>query len=208
MVDAATLVLLGIFTALFFDFMNGFHDAANAIATIVVTKVLTPHQAVLMAAVANFSGALLFTVAVAKTIGKGIVDPSAITILIIISALAGAIIWDVITWLLGIPTSSSHALIGGLIGSVLVTTGISFINWLGILKIFAFIFIAPVLGLAGAFVFAVVIINIFRRSNPMKLNNLFKRLQLLSSFLYSMGHGTNDAQKTMGIKLCYCSLLA
>lgn len=199
MVDATTLVLLGIFTALFFDFMNGFHDAANAIATIVVTKVLTPHQAVLMAAFANFIGAFVFTVAVAETIGKGIVNPSAVNIFVIIAALLGAIIWDVITWLLGIPTSSSHALIGGLIGSVLVTTGVKFLNSYGIFKIIAFIFIAPVLGLIGASVFTILIINIFRRSHPSRLNFMFRKLQLLSSFFYSLGHGTNDAQKTMGI---------
>lgn len=199
MVEAATLVLLGIFVALFFDFINGFHDAANAIATIVVTKVLTPHQAVLMAAAANFIGAFVFSVAVAETVGKGIVDPSAITIPIIIAALMAAIIWDTFTWLLGLPTSSSHALIGGLIGSVIVTTGITFLNFFGILKIITFIFVAPILGLIGATFFTVIILNVFRKTHPVKLNYFFRKLQLVSSFFYSLGHGTNDAQKTMGI---------
>jgi len=199
MVDAATLVLFGIFAALFFDFMNGFHDAANAIATIVVTKVLTPHQAVIMAAIANFFGALVFSVAVANTIGRGIVDPKAVTILIIIAGLLGAIVWDVITWILGLPTSSSHALIGGLIGSVLVTSGIRYLNFFGILKIFAFIFAAPILGLIGAAFFTIVIINLFRNQHPLKLNTIFRKIQLISSFFYSVSHGSNDAQKTMGV---------
>ncbi|PIN86801.1 anion permease [Candidatus Woesearchaeota archaeon CG10_big_fil_rev_8_21_14_0_10_44_13] len=199
MVSTATLVLIGIFTALLFDFINGFHDAANAIATVVITKVLKPHQAVLMAALANFVGAFVFSVAVAKMIGKGIVNPSAITIYVILAALAGAIIWDLITWVMGLPTSSSHALIGGLIGSVFVTTGIKYLNFMGIMKVFFFIFVAPVMGMIGAAFFAILIINLFRNHHPLKLNKIFKRLQLASSFFYSVGHGTNDAQKSMGI---------
>lgn len=197
--SALMLVLFGVSLALIFDFINGFHDAANAIATIVVTKVLTPHQAVLMAAFANFVGAFVFGVAVAKTIGKGIVDPSVVTVSVIIAALFGAIIWDVITWLLGLPTSSSHALIGGLIGSAIVSTGFNFFNFMGIFKIFLFIFVAPLLGLIGASFFTVLILNIFRKQHPMALNFIFRKLQLVSSFFYSLGHGTNDAQKTMGI---------
>jgi len=199
MADVPTLVIVTIGIALLFDFMNGFHDAANAIATIVVTKVLTPHQAVLMAALANFIGAFVFSVHVANTVGKGIVDPSAITIYIIMAALIGATAWDVITWLIGIPTSSSHALIGGLIGSVLVTTGTKLIHFGNILKIFAFIFVAPGLGFIGTLLLTVLIMNLFRKSNPNSTNSLFSKLQLASSFFYSLGHGTNDAQKTMGI---------
>jgi PiT family inorganic phosphate transporter len=199
MVSLEILVLIGISTALVFDFLNGFHDAANAIATIVVTKVLTPHQAVLMAALANFVGAFVFSVAVAETIGKGIVNPSAVNVYIILSAICGAIAWNIITWLLGLPASSSHGLIGGLIGSVLITSGTSFLNLSGIMTIFAFIFFAPLLGFVGATFFTILIMNIFRRQHPVKLAALFKRLQLFSSFFYSVGHGTNDAQKTMGI---------
>jgi PiT family inorganic phosphate transporter len=199
MVSIEILVLLGVSTALIFDFLNGFHDAANAIATIVVTKVLTPHQAVLMAALANFVGAFVFSVAVAEMIGKGIVNPSAINVYIILAAIMGAIVWNIITWLMGLPASSSHALIGGLIGSVLITSGTGFLYLGGILKIFVFIFFAPILGFIIASFFTVFILNISRKQHPLKLNMLFKRLQLFSSFFYSLGHGTNDAQKTMGI---------
>jgi inorganic phosphate transporter, PiT family len=199
MVSTIALVFVGVGLALFFDFLNGFHDAANAIATIVVTKVLTIRQAVLMAAFANFIGAFVFTVAVAETIGKGIVDPAKLSVLVVISALIGAIVWDIITWLLGLPTSSSHALIGGLIGSVIITGGLHSLNYLGILKIFFFIFVAPVLGFIGAAFFTVLIMNIFKRHQPFRINILFRKMQLLSSFFYSLGHGTNDAQKTMGI---------
>src|SRR3989344_6357479 len=160
MVSTAILVTIGIFTALFFDFINGFHDAANSIATVVVTKVLTPHQAVMMAAFANFIGAFVFSVAVAKMVGKGIVSPSAITAYVILAALIGAIVWDIITWLLGIPTSSSHALIGGLIGSGFMTTGLTYLNIMGILKVLLFIFIAPAVGFAGAAFFTIVLINL------------------------------------------------
>jgi PiT family inorganic phosphate transporter len=199
MVSIEILVLIGISSALVFDFLNGFHDAANAIATVVVTKVLTPHQAVAMAALANFVGAFVFSVAVAETIGKGIVDPSALNVYIILAAICGAIAWNVITWLLGLPASSSHALIGGLIGSVLITSGTAFLNFFGIAKIFVFIFFAPFLGFIGAGFFTILIMNVFWKQHPVKLGSLFKRLQLFSSFFYSVGHGSNDAQKTMGI---------
>ncbi len=199
MVDVFFVALFGVAIALFFDFINGFHDAANSIATIVTTKVLTPHQAVVMAALANFIGAFVFSIEVAKTIGKGIVDPSTITVTVAIAALVGAIIWDLITWFLGLPTSSSHALIGGIIGSVVVTTGFEFLNLYSILKILLFIFIAPMIGLIGATFFVVLILNLFSKTHPLKLSYFFKKLQLFSSFFYSIGHGTNDAQKTMGV---------
>jgi len=197
--EISTLIVITIAIAFAFDFMNGFHDAANAIATIVVTKVLTPRQAVFMAAIANFVGAFVFNVSVATTIGKGIVDPATITIYIIMAALLGATAWDIITWYFGIPTSSSHALIGGLIGSVLISSGLRVIHVYSILKIFLFIFVAPMLGFIGASFVTVLIFNLFRKSRPAAVNKLFSRLQLVSSFLYSLGHGTNDAQKTMGI---------
>ena len=194
-----TFAFIIIVLALIFDFLNGFHDAANSIATVVVTRVLRPFQAVLMAGVANFFGFIIFGVTIAKTIGTGIVDSSVITLPIIFAALVGAIIWNILTWLLGLPTSSSHALIGGLVGSTLTAIGISAIKVLGVVKIFTFIFIAPLLGMLGAVIFTSIIIWIFHTMNRERINLLFKRLQLISAALYSMGHGTNDAQKTMGV---------
>jgi len=185
--------------ALSFDFLNGFHDAANAIATIVVTKTLTPFQAVLLAGFANFIGYFVFGVAIAKMVGQGIIDTSYVTLPLIFSALLGAIIWNILTWLLGLPTSSSHALIGGLIGSGIAAAGFGIIIPSGIIKVFLFIFVAPSLGMVGAVIFTTLIIWLFHKSDRIKSNRLFKRLQLVSATFYSVGHGTNDAQKTMGI---------
>lgn len=193
------IVILTIFVALAFDFVNGFHDSANAIATIVVTRVLTPHQAVIVAAIGNFIGAFVFPVTVATTIGKGIINPSAVTTTLLIAALLGAIIWDLITWRWGLPTSSSHALIGGLLGAALVGKGASVIKWSSIIKMTEFIVIAPLLGGIGAFIFAIIVFFIVRNYRPAIVNNYFRKLQLLSSTFYAVSHGTNDAQKTMGI---------
>jgi len=192
-------VLVIIALALFFDFLNGFHDSANSIATVVTTRVLTPRQAVLMAAIANFISAFVFTTAVAATIGKGIVQPFAISSGTILAGLAGASIWNIITWYLGLPTSSSHALIGGLIGATLIRSGIKALILQGIIKAFTFIFIAPILGMLGAIIFTIVILLVVKNRSNTKLNKLFAKLQIVSSFAYSLGHGTNDAQKTMGI---------
>jgi len=194
-----TIVVITIILALIFDFVNGFHDSANAIATIVVTRVLTPHQAVLIAAIGNFIGAFLFPVAVATTIGKGIIDPQAVSVVVLVSSLAGAIIWDLITWFLGLPTSSSHALIGGLLGAALVAKGPLVVHWGGILTTTKFIVIAPFLGGVGAFIFTIIIFFIVRNKRPVKINNYFRKLQLISSTFFAVSHGTNDAQKTMGI---------
>jgi len=194
-----SIVVLTIFLALFFDFVNGFHDSANAIATIVVTRVLTPHQAVIIAALGNFIGAFVFPVAVATTIGKGIIDPGSITTAILVTALFGAIIWDLITWRWGLPTSSSHALIGGMIGAALVSKGLSAVNWGGIIKTIEFIVIAPLLGGIGAFLFAILVFYLVRNTRPAKVNKYFQKLQLISATFYAVSHGTNDAQKTMGI---------
>lgn len=185
--------------ALFFDFLNGFHDAANAIATVVVTKTLSPKQAVLLAGVGNFVGYFIFGVAIATTVGKGVIDSSIVTLPLILSALVGAIIWNILTWLAGLPTSSSHALIGGLVGSAIAAVGPGALLWSGLLNVLLFILVAPALGMIGAFLFTIAILNIFRKSDRRKSNKLFKRLQLLSATMYSIGHGTNDAQKTMGI---------
>jgi inorganic phosphate transporter, PiT family len=193
------LVLIVIAFSLIFDFFNGFHDAANAIATIVITKTLSPGQAVILAGLANFVGYFTFGVAVANTIGKGVVDIHFITLPVIIAALLGAIIWNIITWLLGLPTSSSHALIGGLVGSGLAAAGYKAIILSGVLKIASFIVIAPVLGGLGAIIFTTFIIRLFWKAKPEFTRKLFKNLQLVSASFYAIGHGTNDAQKSMGI---------
>jgi len=185
--------------ALLFDFMNGFHDAANSIATIVSTRVLKPHQAVIWASAFNFLAYFLFELKVAGTIGKGTIDPSIVDHYVIFGALVGAIIWNVITWYYGIPSSSSHALVGGLVGAALVKAGIGGLVTSGVLKIIAFIFIAPLLGflLGGALMVAVS--WICRNMAPRKVDKHFRRFQLLSAAAYSLGHGGNDAQKTIGI---------
>src|ERR1044071_7132883 len=193
-----TLVLL-ILLALAFDFMNGFHDAANSIATVVSTGVLKPWQAVLWAAFFNFVAIGLFHLGVAATVGKGIVDPSFVDNRLIFGALIGAISWNLITWYYGIPSSSSHALIGGLIGAALIKAGAAPLLWPGILKTAAFIFISPLLGLLlGALIMLGLSWICFRHS-PRRVDRWFRRLQLCSSAAYSLGHGGNDAQKTMGI---------
>jgi PiT family inorganic phosphate transporter len=194
-----TLAIIIIAIALIFDFLNGFHDAANAVATIVVTRTLTPLQAVLMAGFANFIGFLIFGVTIAVTIGKGIVHIEYITISIIFAGLIAAIAWNIATWILGLPTSSSHALIGGLVGSAVAAFGFKAMIFSGMLKIFLFIFIAPLLGMLGGIILTVLISWLFRKSNYSKSNKVFKKLQLASAFFYCLGHGTNDAQKTMGI---------
>jgi inorganic phosphate transporter, PiT family len=193
-----TLVLL-VLLALAFDFMNGFHDAANSIATVVSTQVLRPWQAVLWAAFFNVLAWAVFHLAVAATVGKGIVEPSFVDSRVIFGALIGAISWNLITWYYGIPSSSSHALIGGLIGGVLPKAGLTPLLWPGILKTAAFILVAPLLGMAlGALIMLLVSWICFRQS-PRRVDRWFRRLQLFSSAAYSLGHGGNDAQKTMGI---------
>ncbi|MBI1829071.1 MAG: inorganic phosphate transporter [Thaumarchaeota archaeon] len=193
------LAIGAIIAALVFDFLNGFHDAANSIATVVGTRVLRPLHAVAMAAVANFAGPFLFGVAVATTIGKGIIDPNFVTLNIIIGALAGAIIWDIITWLLGLPTSSSHALIGGIIGAGIAGVGTQAIIFGGLQKVATGIIVSPIVGLVVAFLLATLLITIFAKKRPSSVNSAFGRLQLISSAYFSLTHGANDGQKTMGI---------
>jgi PiT family inorganic phosphate transporter len=192
-------ILFLIFLALAFDFLNGFHDSANSIATIVSTRVLTPRQAVVWAAFFNFVAFLFFGLHVANTIGKGFVDPSIIDFRIIFSTLIGACLWDIMTWYVGLPTSSSHALMGGLIGAALVKAGVYSLVWKGILKTIVFIFISPLLGFFLALVFGSAVYWIFRNKSPSQVDHFFRKGQLLSAALYSLGHGGNDAQKTMGI---------
>ena len=193
------LAIGAILTALIFDFLNGFHDAANSIATVVGTRVLRPLQAVSLAAAANFVGPFVFGVAVATTIGKGIINPDFVTIYIIIGALVGAIIWDVITWLLGLPTSSSHALVGGILGAGIAGAGVHAIIFDGLGKVAIGIVVSPVVGLITAFLIAVLLITLFAKRRPSKVNSVFGRLQLVSATYFSLTHGANDGQKTMGI---------
>jgi len=185
--------------ALLFDFMNGFHDAANSIATVVSTGVLKPHQAVAFAAVFNFVAILVFELKVAATVGKGIVEPGVVDHHVVFGALIGASAWNVLTWLYGIPSSSSHALIGGIVGAVMAKAGASQLIAAGIVKTVAFIFVSPLLGFLLASLMMVAVSWIFRRSSPMRVDAWFRRLQLVSAGLYSLGHGGNDAQKTIGI---------
>jgi PiT family inorganic phosphate transporter len=192
------LVLL-VALALIFDFLNGFHDAANSIATVVSTGVLRPYQAVIWAAFFNLLAVAVFELKVAATIGKGIIAPEFIDAHLIFGALVGAIAWNLITWYYGIPSSSSHALIGGLIGAAIAKAGMAPLLWPGILKTVAFIVISPLLGLLLGALIMVGVSWIFFRSSPHRVDKLFRRAQLFSSALYSLGHGSNDAQKTMGI---------
>ena len=192
------LVLL-VVLALIFDFLNGFHDAANSIATVVSTGVLRPYQAVIWAAFFNLLAIGIFELKVAATIGKGIVAPEYIDAHLIFGALIGGIAWNLITWYYGIPSSSSHALIGGLIGAAMAKAGTAPLLMPGILKTVAFIVISPLLGLVLGALIMVGVSWIFFRSSPHRVDKLFRRAQLFSSALYSLGHGSNDAQKTMGI---------
>ncbi|TLX81812.1 MAG: inorganic phosphate transporter, partial [Thaumarchaeota archaeon] len=171
----------------------------NSIATVVGTRILRPLQAVAMAAIANFVGPFLFGVAVATTIGKGIINPDFVTMQIVIGALAGAIVWDIITWLLGLPTSSSHALVGGILGAGLAGAGVKAVIFDGLQKVGMGIVISPVVGLVVAFLLATLLMTLFARSKPHMVNSLFGRLQLISSAYFSLTHGANDGQKTMGI---------
>jgi inorganic phosphate transporter, PiT family len=193
-----TVVAL-ITVALAFDYINGFHDAANSIATVVSTRVLSPGQAVIWAAAFNFIAAFAFGTAVAKTIGRGMIELSAVTFGVIFGGLMGAIIWDLITWYFGLPTSSSHALIGGYAGAAVANYGPDAIISSGWTKTLIYIIVAPLLGMVLAFLISVLTLNVFRRATPRRVDRVFRKLQLVSAAAYSLGHGGNDAQKTMGI---------
>src|SRR3989338_2891381 len=199
MADPLGLVIAGIGIALLFDFGNGFNDAANSISTVIATHVLTLRQAVFLAAGANFVAAFIFGVAVATTIGKGIIDPSAVSIVMVISALIGSVIWVFATTFFGQPISASHALIGGLVGAGISAAGLGVLNLPGIFTVIIFIFLAPFAGLFGAVIFSILVLWIVRKKSPSVVNNYFKKLQLISVSIYSKSHGTNDAQKTMGV---------
>ena len=194
-----TFVVIIILVALTFDFLNGFHDAANSIATVVSTRVLSPQKAVLWAAFFNFVAAFVMGTAVAKTMGKGMIDLSVVTNEVILAGLIGAIAWNLFTWYYGLPVSSSHALIGGYAGAAVAKAGLGAILIAGWTKTLIFIVLAPLMGLFVGFLLMVLVSWTFRRWHPFKLDQLFRRLQLVSAGLYSLGHGGNDAQKTMGI---------
>ena len=194
-----TIIVVLVGLALLFDFMNGFHDAANSIATIVSTRVLKPYQAVIWAAVFNAVAYFLFELKVASTIGKGTIDASIVDHYVIFGALIGAIVWNVITWYYGIPSSSSHALVGGLVGAAVAKAGPGALVWSGVGKIVAFIFIAPLLGFLMGTIIMIAVSWLCNRTAPRKVDRTFRRLQLVSAAAYSLGHGGNDAQKTIGI---------
>jgi PiT family inorganic phosphate transporter len=193
------IVVLLIAVALTFDYINGFHDAANSIATIVSTRVLTPGRAVIWAAFFNFVAAFGFGTAVARTIGKGMIDINVVTFGVIFAGLMGAIIWDLLTWYFGLPTSSSHALIGGYAGAAVARAGFDAIIPSGWTKTLIFIVLSPMIGLAAGLLLMVAIYWIFRRTSPSAVDHWFRKLQLVSAALFSLNHGANDAQKTMGI---------
>jgi len=193
-----TLAFL-IVLALLFDFMNGFHDAANAIATVVSTGVLKPYQAVALAAFFNFIAIAVFQLKVATTVGKGIVDPTIIDHCVVFGALVGAIAWNVLTWHYGIPSSSSHSLIGGLVGAAVAKSGFDSLIASGLLKTISFIVLSPTLGFLFGSLMMLVVSWLFVRSHPQRVDKWFRRMQLVSASMYSLGHGGNDAQKTMGI---------
>src|SRR5262245_45638539 len=197
--EYAILTFVAIGTALFFDFVNGFHDSANAIATVVGTRVLRPLYAVIIAAFANFVGPFIFGTAIAATVGSGIIEPQYSTVDVILAGLIGAIIWDLVTWYFGLPSSSSHALIGGLVGSALVVGGVNAIIVPGVQSVLIFMILSPVAGFAIAFVLAMAIIYFFKDSKALLINRVFGKLQIASSTFFSLTHGANDGQKTMGV---------
>jgi PiT family inorganic phosphate transporter len=194
-----TAVVFIIFVALVFDFINGFHDAANSIATVVSTRVLTPLQAVIWAAFFNFVAAFGFGVGVARTVGKGVVETSIVDQWVILAGLVGAIVWDLMTWYWGLPTSSSHALIGGFAGAAVAKAGTGALVASGLIKIGVFMILAPLIGFVVGFAMMLLTMWIFRMETPGRVDRVFRRGQLVSAAAYSLGHGTNDAQKTMGI---------
>jgi len=194
-----TFLYIVIALVLVFDFINGFHDSANSIATVVSTKVLSPLAAVSMAAFFNFIAFLIFPLNVATTMGKGVINPDVINLTVIAAALTAAIAWNLVTWWLGLPSSSSHTLVGGLVGAAVASSGWSSVVMAGVIKIVIFIVIAPLLGMVMSFIISAIVIYIARNHSPSGIDKHFRRLQLLSAAAFSLGHGGNDAQKSMGI---------
>ncbi len=190
-------IIIGL--VLIFDFINGFHDSANSIATVVSTKVLSPIAAVGLAASFNFIAFLIFPLSVAKTIGKGVIDADVVTLNLIAAAVTAAIVWNLITWWWGLPSSSSHTLVGGLVGAAIAGSGFGSVLYSGVLKIGVFIIVAPLLGMVMSYIISVIVLHIVKNHSPFGIDNHFRRLQLLSASAFSLGHGGNDAQKSMGI---------
>lgn len=184
---------------LIFDFLNGFHDSANSIATVVSTKVLSPFTAVALAAFFNFIAFTVFPLKVATTIGKGVVNPDVINLTVIAAALVAAITWNLLTWWWGLPSSSSHTLVGGMVGAAVAYSGVSSVVFSGVIKIVAFIFVAPLLGMVLSFIVSSIVVYLCRKATPYRVDKIFRKLQLISSATLSLGHGGNDAQKSMGI---------
>ena len=194
-----TFLIIIIILVLIFDFINGFHDSANSIATVVSTKVLSPIAAVGLAATFNFLAFLIFPLKVATTIGKGVVNPEIISLNLIAAAVTAAITWNLITWWMGLPSSSSHTLVGGLVGAGITGSGFGSVIYSGVIKIGIFIIVAPVLGMIMSFIISVVVLHVVKNQTPSGVDKWFRRLQLLSASAFSLGHGGNDAQKSMGI---------
>jgi inorganic phosphate transporter, PiT family len=194
-----TYLYILIALVLIFDFINGFHDSANSIATVVSTKVLSPLAAVGLAASFNFIAFLIFPLSVAKTIGAGVIDTDIVTLDLIAAAVTAAIIWNLLTWWLGLPSSSSHTLVGGMVGAAVASSGFGSVVYSGVLKIGVFIVIAPVLGMVMSYIISVIVLQIVKKKSPSGVDKHFRRLQLLSASAFSLGHGGNDAQKSMGI---------
>jgi PiT family inorganic phosphate transporter len=184
---------------LIFDFINGFHDSANSIATVVSTRVLSPFSAVLLAASFNFIAFLVFSLKVATTIGKGVVNPDVINLTVIASALLAAIIWNLLTWWWGLPSSSSHTLVGGLVGGAIASSGFGAVVYVGVIKIAIFIVLAPLIGMLMSFIISAIVLNLLKKAIPAKVDKFFRAMQLVSASAFSLGHGGNDAQKSMGI---------
>jgi inorganic phosphate transporter, PiT family len=199
MLDSMAFVIFLVLIALVFDFINGFHDSSNSISTIVSTRVLKPQHAVIWAAFFNFIAAFFIGTAVAHTVGRGIIHIEIVDNLVILSALSGAIIWNLTTWYFGLPSSSSHALIGGLIGTGIAKAGVSTLVWSGIIKTTLFIVLSPMIGMFLGYMFMMMSLYLNRNSNIAKADKLYRKLQFISSAIYSLGHGMNDAQKTIGI---------
>jgi PiT family inorganic phosphate transporter len=191
------IILIGL--VLIFDFINGFHDSANSIATVVSTKVLSPFAAVSLAATFNFVAFLVFPLKVASTIGKGIINPDIVTLELITAAVSAAIIWNLLTWWQGLPSSSSHTLVGGLVGAAVAGNGFGVVIYSGVMKIVLFIVIAPLLGMIMSYIISIIVLYIVKNHSPFGVDKYFRRLQLLSASAFSLGHGGNDAQKSMGI---------
>ena len=194
-----TLLYVIVALVLIFDFLNGFHDSANSIATVVSTKVLSPFSAVAMAAFFNFIAFTIFPLKVATTIGRGVINPDVINLTVLAAALVAAILWNLATWWWGLPSSSSHTLVGGLVGAAIVYSGPGSVVVSGVVKIVAFIFIAPLLGMVASFIVSTIVVYLCRKLTPFKVDKIFRKLQLVSSATLSLGHGGNDAQKSMGI---------